>query len=370
MCRSIWKSAGAPLALLLVCSGALFAQTIDFEAQCPSGPQSTGPCSSLFRNAGNEQTLSIATAIGTVTVQGGVLLDATTNLPADGTAVYGTATASIVPNVGTGLTNPLTITFPSNIHNFYLTVLNGLQSSANYTVADNVGNSATFTLIPNLSSGTSVIGFPASGNVVTITSLGTAGWDFFVDNINFNTTLPSGLNPISSTSGTAQAPAISPLSGALLVLGLGAIGWLALRSKAKAGALVILAFLLIPVSGYSADQVMGVKGTWQLRFNQSTVTLTIDRQNGHQFSGAITGDRLGGRISGTVQGMTLVFDRTPQGDPWPADDTGLQRQSFKVELVPSCGGCSMVARGAWSGYGQTAASNSSAGLAVSVERTR
>jgi hypothetical protein len=68
--------------------------------------------------------------------------------------------------------------------------------------------------------------------------------------------------------------------------------------------------------------------------------------------------------------MTLVFDRTPQGDPWPADDSGTQRQSFQLNLVPSCGGCSMIARGAWSGYGQGAASGSGDNLSASAERIR
>jgi hypothetical protein len=44
---------------------------------------------------------------------------------------------------------------------------------------------------------------------------------------------------------------------------------------------------------------------------------------------------------------------------------GAQRQSFHLTPVPSCGGCSMIARGAWSGYGQGAASRSGDSLAVS-----
>lgn len=76
------------------------------------------------------------------------------------------------------------------------------------------------------------------------------------------------------------------------------------------------------------------------------------------------------QVSGELRGMTLVFDRTPQGDPWPADDSGTQRQSFQLNLVPSCGGCSMIARGAWSGYGQGAASGSGDNLSASAERIR
>ena len=358
----------------------MFGQTIDFEAQCPGGSQGSGPCASLFSNVGNAQTLNISTSIGTVTFQGGALLDNATNLPADETAVYGTAgngTPIGVTTLGTGFTNPITVTFPQNIHNFFLTVLNGNTQTVNYQVADNAGNSAVFSVIPNLSSGSNVIGFPAAGNAVTITALtgqstpGGITWDFFIDNVNFNQALPPGLNPISSTS-AAAAPTLSPVSGVLLVLGLGAIGIFSLSRKPKlgAGALAVAALLLIPVSSYSADAVMGVKGVWRLAFNRGTLTLTIDQQSGNQFSGTISGDQLRGKVSGEVRGMTLVFERTPQGSPWPADDSGTQRQRFQLTLVPACGGCSMIARGAWSGYGQGAASRAGDDLSASVERIR
>jgi hypothetical protein len=362
-------------------AGTMFAQTINFEAQCPGGSQGTGACSSLFSNVGNAQTLVVSTSVGNVTFQGGALLDNTTNLPADETAIYGTAgnaTPLGITGLGTGFTNPITVTFAQPVHNFFLTILNGNTQTVNYQVSDNAGNSSTFAVAPNLSSGSNVIGFPASGTVITIAALtgqssnGGITWDFFIDNVNFNQALPNGLNPISSTSGTAAVPAVSPAAGVILALGLAAIGLWGLKMK-KPGhrALMLLAaLLLVPAASYSADGVLGVKGVWKLTLHQSTVTLTIDKQNGSQFSGTISGDRLGGRVSGEVRGLTLVFDRTPASGAWPADDTGLQKQSFKLDLVPACGGCAMVVRGAWSGYGQTDASKSAAGLAASAERIR
>ena len=381
MHRSMWNSVILPLALALGSAGTVFAQTIDFEAQCPGGAQSSGPCSSLFSNVGNAQTLSISTPIGTVNFQGGALFDSASNLPADETAVYGTAGNGSplgLTNLGTGFANPITITFPQNIHNFFVTVLNGNTITVNYQVSDNAGNSATYSVIPNLSGGSNVIGFPASGSVVTITALtgqsapGGIAWDFFIDNVNFNQALPSGLTPVSTTTGAAAVPALSPVSGGLLVLGLGAIGVIGLSRKPKlgAGALVFLALLLIPISLHSADSVMSVKGVWRLAFNRSTLTLTIDRQNGSQFSGTIFGDRLRGKVSGEVRGSTLVFERAPQGNSWPADDSGVQRQKFQLTLVPACGGCSMIARGTWNGYGQGAASRAGDNLSASVERVR
>lgn len=197
-------------------AGTSFGAIIDFESQCPSGVQASGPCSSLFATAGNAQTLNISTGIGTVKFQGGVLLDQATNLPADETAIFGTAgnAANIGVTTGTGFTNPLTITFPVPISNFFLDVLNGNTIGVNYRIADNNGNSANFSLVPNLSSGQKTIGFAATGTVVTIAA--TTGqstpngltWDFFIDNVHFNEPLPPNLTPEPGTlmlMGTAVA---------------------------------------------------------------------------------------------------------------------------------------------------------------------
>jgi hypothetical protein len=191
------------LVLCAVVLGTTFAQrafsaVIDFESL--AGP-------TTFAAAGNAQTLNIATGIGNVNIQGGVILTNATNLPADETSIYGTAgnATNIGVTTGSGFLNPITITFPVPIANFFLDVLNGNVINVNYRVADNNGNSANFLLVPNLNNGQKTIGFAATGTVVTITA--TTGqstqngltWDFFIDNIHFNEPLPSNLAPEPAT---------------------------------------------------------------------------------------------------------------------------------------------------------------------------
>src|SRR6476659_2790351 len=140
------------------------ATVIDFESL-------TG--SSTFAAAGNATDLNISTVIGTVTISGGVILTNATNLPANETSIYGTAgnAANIGVTTGTGFTNPLTITFPVPITNFFVDVLNGNIQDVTYQVADNNGNSNTSTLVPNLSSGNELVSFAASGTVVTVAAI-------------------------------------------------------------------------------------------------------------------------------------------------------------------------------------------------------
>ena len=188
--------------LLVICRTAQ-ADVINFETF-------TGP--STFAAAGNAQTLNIATTIGTVTFSGGVILTAATNLPADETSIYGTAgnAANIGVTVGSGFTNPLVVTFPVPITNFFLDVLNGNVIPVDYQLADNMGNTASFDLVPNLSGGQKTIGFAATGTQVTITALngqstpGGITWDYFIDNIHFDEPLPN-LVPEPGTLGLLAA---------------------------------------------------------------------------------------------------------------------------------------------------------------------
>jgi hypothetical protein len=129
-------------------------------------------------------------------------------MPADEGTVYITAgnAAAIDVRTAAGFTNPITVTFPRPIDNFFLTVLNGNTLPVTFQVADNVGNSATFLLAPNMNRGASQIGFAATGTVVTIgavTGQSTATgmtWDFAIDHIHFNQPLPAGLRPRTTTS--------------------------------------------------------------------------------------------------------------------------------------------------------------------------
>lgn len=192
--------------IVAACSSTWVSATlINFDDQGLAGP-------SVFASAGPAQTLSIPTVDGVVTFQGGVILDNTTYFPANQTALYGTA------HFGSSLSNTLTVTFANPIQNFFLDVYNGETFNVNYTVSDNVGNSSSFLLAPNLRSGHSQVGFAATGNVVTITSDAGAHWDFFIDNIQFNAPLP----------GTSSVP---DSGSSIAILGLALTGIAGLRRK-------------------------------------------------------------------------------------------------------------------------------------------
>jgi hypothetical protein len=180
------------------------AEVINFDDQGLSGP-------SLFVNASpSPQHLDInVTGIGNVQFDGGVILTATAFLPANQTSLYGTTDL-----VAGGMLNPLTITFPSNITNFFLDVYNGLTTDIEYQVSDNMGNSALFTLVPNLNGGTTQIGFAAAGDHVFVQSITPGNWDFFIDNIHFNEPLPQ-----------------VPVPGTMLLLGSGLAALVAVRRK-------------------------------------------------------------------------------------------------------------------------------------------
>lgn len=190
---------GAFLLSIGVCQSAR-ATTIDFEDQ--SGP-------SFFASAGPAQSI----VEGPATFNGGVILTNTANLPANQTSVYGTANFS-----DPSLTNPLTVNFLSPITNFFLDVINGEPFAVNYTVADNLGHTATFLVASNTSSGAQTIGFAATGTLVTISAEAAGGnFDFFIDNVHYNESLPPGLNQ-------TPIPAALPLFASALG-GLGFFGW-------------------------------------------------------------------------------------------------------------------------------------------------
>jgi hypothetical protein len=157
-----------------------FGTVIDFDSQGLTGP-------SLFADANPiPQTIPITVDGITVTFNFGVILTQTTNLPADQTSVYGTA--SFVP----GMSNPLVITFSQPVTNFFMNLYNGQTTDATYNVSDNNGNSQNFTLPPNLSGGQSLVGIAATGSIMTIQDIsGTGTWDFFIDNIGFNQAIPT-----------------------------------------------------------------------------------------------------------------------------------------------------------------------------------
>jgi hypothetical protein len=171
-------------AVVAMLGQASWATKINFDDQGLTGPD-------VFASASpSPQTIVINAGGDAVTFTGGVILTNTTNLPADETSVYGSA------DFGTGNTNPMEIAFSNPITNFYMNLYNGEGMDMTYTVKDNLGNSATYTMAPNLDGGNSLVEFPALGENVDITSITMQGtWDFFVDNIAFNEPLPSSNVP-------------------------------------------------------------------------------------------------------------------------------------------------------------------------------
>jgi hypothetical protein len=177
----------AALAIALA-AGTAEATVIDFDSQSLSGP-------GTYAAAGANRDLSIATAAGNVTITGGTVLTQETFLPANSTSLYGTAffAAPLATSTSsTGYRPTITLNFPTLVNSFYLDVYNGQTFNVTYTVADNNGHSASFVLVPNLSSGTTQIGFsPANASSVTITSDAGSAWDFSIDNIVFNEGVPT-----------------------------------------------------------------------------------------------------------------------------------------------------------------------------------
>lgn len=163
------------------------ASSINFDDQGLTGPSLFASASPLVVN----ETIDGVNVI----ISGGTVLTNTANLPGNSSSTYGTA------DFFTGGVNPITVVFDSAITNFFLDVYNGNTVNVDYMVSDNLGNSATFSLLDNISGGFQTIGFAATGTIVTILALAPptgacCEFDFFIDNINFNAPLPPDLNPV------------------------------------------------------------------------------------------------------------------------------------------------------------------------------
>lgn len=191
------------VALSIGAANSANAYIIDFEGlPSPTGGAYTYP-----------GPLTVSTPIGNVVFTGGEILNSEFNLPADQTNVYYTS------YFATNTTNPITITFPTAITDFFLDVYNGETYSDQFTVSDNLGNTNTVTLTSNGNGGNALIAFPAAGNVVTISTTD-PNFDFSIDNLGFDQGLSPNPTPI---------PAALPL----FATGLGAMGLFGWRKKRK-----------------------------------------------------------------------------------------------------------------------------------------
>ena len=134
------------------------------------------------------------------------MLTAATNAPADETSIYATAFFG-----DASLLNTLTLTFPTNINNFFMYVYNGQTYTETFTISDNLGNFAVESIAPNFNSGNALINFPTTGGVVSITTTD-PNWDFVIDNIAFNTNTPP------------PPPGSTPEPATLMLFGSGLVG--------------------------------------------------------------------------------------------------------------------------------------------------
>jgi hypothetical protein len=123
--------------------------------------------------------------IGAATFFGGELRNAEVGLAADQTGVY--ASEGIF---GSGETNPLVIQFSAPVDDFSVFVANG-ESTLNYTVSDNLGESMTAAIT---SFGGTTFSLPG-GNLseVYISSADTSAWNFAIDDVGFTPAPEPGL---------------------------------------------------------------------------------------------------------------------------------------------------------------------------------
>lgn len=118
--------------------------------------------------------------VGIATISGGQTLSAATNLPADRSVIYGTA--SFCP----GCASTITVAFSQPVSNFSVFLYNGLTFSVTYTVSDDQGGMQTISLQANFQSGFGTIMLPSQNiHQVTITSGNSTQWDFLIDNVRF-----------------------------------------------------------------------------------------------------------------------------------------------------------------------------------------
>jgi hypothetical protein len=183
--------------------GALFfasaanATIINFDDQGLTGP-------SLAAST-TEANVTITAGGKTAVFHNGAILTAESALPADTTSLY--YNSYFLPGT---LGATMTVTFSANVSNFFLNLYNGETYTDSFTVSDNLGNTNTVSIAPNSASGLSLISFAAAGNVISITTTDTTGYDYSIDNIGFD----------QATPGVPE-----PATWAMFLLGFGAIGW-------------------------------------------------------------------------------------------------------------------------------------------------
>ena len=198
----------AAIAPLLGGIGMAKGDIISFDVQGLTGPSNFGSTS--------EQTINV-TSPGGVGVQltGGTILTGESGNP-DTSSVYATAGFA-----GSNYINQVTITFNQAVTNFIASLDNGSTVTNTYQGSDGLGDTGIFMVPSDYVTGASYsVYFAAAGTSVTIQQLSddpnTDGWDYSLDNIQFDVPLP--------------APAPEPSSLACMAVGIWA-GYFILRRR-------------------------------------------------------------------------------------------------------------------------------------------
>jgi PEP-CTERM motif len=206
MQKSLTRAFLATATFLVAASftGAAQATIINFDDQGLTGPSTPSGVAPVSVTAGGD----------TVNFSNGQILTNETFLPADETSVY--YNSYFTPG-STGAA--MTVTFSAPVVNFFLNLYNGEVYTDSFTVSDNAGHSTTVSIPSNGNGGLSLISFPATGNIITITTTD-ANYDYSIDDIGFN----------QPTPGVPE-----PATWAMFLVGFGGIG-LMMRNARRKGA--------------------------------------------------------------------------------------------------------------------------------------
>ncbi len=201
----VQKLAITASAALLMSAISAHATIITFDAQGLTGPS--------FASQAIAGPVTVMAGGDTVTFGNGAILTNEASLPADTTSVY--YNSFFLPG---SAGDAMTISFSAPINNFFFNLYNGQTSINTFIVSDNLGNSTTVNIASNGNSGVSLISFPTVGQIITISTTNTTGYDFSIDNIGFNQATPP----------TVPEPA----TWAMMLVGLGFVGH-ALRKRSS-----------------------------------------------------------------------------------------------------------------------------------------
>jgi hypothetical protein len=172
------------LALCLAGSTAALADTITFETLPPGPP-------------GFSATVPMTVTVDGVTFTGGTIL---TNEAGgvDLTNVY--ATCGLGSPCGSGYGNPITLTFSSPVFNLNLLVTNDISDT--YTLTDNFDKTVSF-FAPAVDVEATLSLTDSGVTSATITASLSSGWDFAIDNVNFNVPTPEPASVLLVAGGLA-----------------------------------------------------------------------------------------------------------------------------------------------------------------------